>query len=217
MKVLCVSYRQWALDIYETLQAQTDHEILIIRSKEEFSQEIIENFQPDYILFYGWSWIISEEILEQHKCVMLHPSSLPKYRGGSPIQNQIIAGEIKSAVTLFFMTNELDAGDIILQEEISLKGHLHEILNRITKVGAKLSIKFLAGDFTPKKQNEDEATYCKRRTPQQSEITLEELTTQSSTYLFNKIRMLEDPYPNAYIKTIDGKKLLLKMVEVSDE
>ena len=48
---------------------------------------------------------------------MLHPSPLPKYRGGSPIQNQIINGESKSAVTLFKINNKIDQGDIIYQKE----------------------------------------------------------------------------------------------------
>ena len=66
---------------------------------------------------------------------MLHPSPLPKYRGGSPIQNQIINGEKNSAVTLFKMTRNLDDGDIYKQIPFSLKGSLDDIFNRIIKLG----------------------------------------------------------------------------------
>ena len=55
-------------------------------------------------------------------------------------------------------------------------------------------------------QIEKNATYFERRTEEQSEITLKELKEQSSEYIYNKIRMLQDPYPNAYLKTNDGKK-----------
>lgn len=215
MKILCVTHRQWALNIYKHIASNSDHQILIISSKDAYDQSIVAEFNPDYILYYGWSWLVSKEIIGNFKCVMLHPSPLPKYRGGSPIQNQIIQNEKISMVTLFFMTEALDAGDIILQREISLDGHLSEILARITDVGIKLTEQFLRGDFQPQKQDETQATYCKRRRPSESEITIEELQTRDSTYLFNKIRMLEDPYPNAYIKTIDGKKLLLKFVELT--
>ena len=90
MKVACVGYRKWSLRIYDFLKNNTNHDFLIIRSKEEYNGEQIKDFNPDIILFYGWSWIIKEEIINSFPCIMLHPSPLPKYRGGSPIQNQII-------------------------------------------------------------------------------------------------------------------------------
>ncbi len=216
MKIMCISYRDWAFKIYANIQEETEHEYLIINSYENYSDEKVLEFNPDYILFYGWSWLVSSEIIEKFKCIMLHPSPLPKYRGGSPIQNQIINGEQNSMVTLFFMTDSLDDGDIILQEAISLNGHLNDIFNRIIKIGTKLTQDFLEGNYTPTKQLEKDATYCKRRKPSEGEITIEELQTKDSIYLFNKIRMLEDPYPNAYIKTVDGKKLLLKLVELEN-
>jgi len=214
MRILCVTYRQWAIDIYLDIQKNSDHLYLIIDSHEKYSDNIVHDFKPDYILFYGWSWIVSSDIINNYKCIMLHPSPLPKYRGGSPIQNQIINNEKQSMVTLFIMTDNLDDGDIVLQEEISLNGHLDSIFEGITKIGIKLTMEMLKGNYSLKQQNNTQATYYKRRKSSESEITIEELKTKSSEYLFNKIRMLEDPYPNAYIKTIDGKKLLLKMVEV---
>ena len=48
-----------------------------------------------------------------------------------------------------------------------------------------------------------------RRKPSESEITFKEIKSKSANYLYNKIRMLQDPYPNAYIRTSDGKKLFL--------
>ena len=217
MRILCVTYRQWAFDIYSEIQKNSNYLYLVIDSYEKYSDEIVHDFKPDYILFYGWSWIVSSDIINSYKCIMLHPSPLPKYRGGSPIQNQIINNEKESMVTLFVMTNNLDDGDIVLQEKISLNGHLNSIFESITKIGTKLTMEMLKGNYTLKQQNNTEATYYKRRKANESEITIEELKTKSSEYLFNKIRMLEDPYPNAYIKTIDGKKLLLKLVEVENE
>ena len=84
----------------------SDIDFKIICSKQTYNENIIHEYVPDMILWYGWSWIISEKIIENYFCVMLHPSPLPKYRGGSPIQNQIIRGEKYSKVTLFKMTKE---------------------------------------------------------------------------------------------------------------
>jgi len=65
-------------------------------------------------------------------------------------------------------------------------------------------------------QDDSAATYCKRRTPSESEITLDELASQPAEYLNNKIRMLADPYPNAYILTADGKKLVITAAHIED-
>ena len=121
MKIALIGYRQWALDIYEKIANSYDYEFLRINSKEEFSLDLIEDFKPDYILFYGWSWIINKNLIEKFKCVMLHPSPLPKYRGGSPIQNQIINGETHSAVTIFLMDEGIDTGPILFQKKINIK------------------------------------------------------------------------------------------------
>ena len=51
MRIVCASYRDWALKIYDHLAQNTDHTILIIRSKEQFSEEAILTFQPNMILF----------------------------------------------------------------------------------------------------------------------------------------------------------------------
>ena len=63
-------------------------------------------------------------------------------------------------------------------------------------------------------QEEEEASIFSRRTPKQSEITLEELQKQPASYLYNKVRMLQDPYPSAYIMTADKKKLLIHDVSI---
>ena len=141
---------------------------------------------------------------------MLHPSKLPKYRGGSPIQNQIINGEERSAVTLFIMNEKMDAGNIVFQESMSLSGSISDIFDRIEELGYKGTMQFLNNPTNGIKQIEEDASYFNRRIEEQSEITFDELKGKSAKYIYNKIRMLQDPYPNPYIKTIDGKKIYIK-------
>lgn len=217
MRIACVSYRDWALSIYDQLARESDHTYLIVRSKAQFDESAILDFKPDLMFFYGWSWMIDNTLLQASPCIMLHPSPLPKYRGGSPIQNQIISGETQSAVTLFVMTEEMDAGDIVGQMEISLNGNLEEIFRRITDVGLVLTRQILKEGLKPIPQDHNQATYCKRRKPSDSEIQLEELASASGRFLYNKIRMLADPYPNAYIRTRDGCRLLIKEADLISE
>ena len=216
MRIACVGYRDWALNIYYEIEKITEHTVIIYRGKEEYSPQEIEIFSPDLILFYGWSWTIDEEIVESFNCIMLHPSALPKFRGGSPIQNQIIRGVRNSKLTLFLMKREMDSGDILEQGPLDLSGSIPEIFKRIELEGLRLTLKILKNGLMPVAQDESKATYFKRRTPEESEITIDELLQSDSHYLYNKVRMLGDPYPNAFIRTSDGKKLLIKHVEISD-
>lgn len=186
-----------------------EYKFKIIRDKESYAAEIITEFKPDIILWYGWSWIIPNELVKKYDCICLHPSPLPKYRGGSPIQNQIMNKEKMSAITLFKMSEQLDAGDIIRQLPMPLCGKIEDIFNRMTQLGFSGTYDFLKNGYNFIKQNDEEMTFFPRKKPSESEITVEEITTQSAEYLYDKIRMLRDPYPNAYIKDKDGKKVYI--------
>jgi methionyl-tRNA formyltransferase len=216
MRVACVGYRPWALNIYDRLSARTDHTFLIFRSKAQFKVDVLDDFKPDLVLFYGWSWIVPSDLLKRHTCLMLHPSPLPQFRGGSPIQNQIIEGKTSSKVSLFVMTDELDAGDLVGQQDLSLVGTLDEIFNRMENAGVELTRLLLKHGLKRAPQDQSKATFYKRRTQGDSEITAEELASKPAEYLYNKIRMLADPYPNAYILTADGKKLMITAAYIGE-
>jgi methionyl-tRNA formyltransferase len=204
MKILAVGYRNWAINIYKNLEKK---KIKIKIVKKEVSLKVIKKYNPDFILYYGWSKKVSKSIVEKYKCIMLHPSKLPKYAGGSPIQNQIIRNVKQSAVTLFRMNEKIDRGNIIFQKKMSLSGNLNNIFKRIISAGTLLSLKLFKNNYKEKKIKVTKIFL--RRKPHESEITLKEIKSKSARYLYNKIRMLQDPYPNAYIKTSDGKKLFI--------
>ena len=140
----------------------------------------------------------------------MHPSPLPKYRGGSPLQNQIINGETTSAVSIFKMTDKIDEGPLCFQEAISLKGNIFDILDRIKRIAVDAIIDIIDRypDITFWEQKGEESLY-QRRTPEQSKITMNELMNKPAEYLYNKIRMLQSPYPNAFIECQDGSKLYI--------
>ena len=104
------------------------------------------------------------------------------------------------------MDEGIDTGAIIAQENLSLEGHLNDIFDRISDIGFKRTKDILSNGFEAIKQDSSKATYFSRRTPSMSEITKEELEALDGEYLYNKIRMLEDPYPNAFITMSDGRK-----------
>ena len=214
-KVLCITYRDWACNIYDMLQeVMPNINFKIIRAKEDYDESIIDEYNPDIILWYGWSWIVPEKIINKYTSLCLHPSPLPQFRGGSPIQNQIIRNIKISAVSIFKMGNGIDNGDVIDQVPLSLLGDIPAIFTRMTDIGFTSTYKIITQlergeQLKLYKQNEDIATEYKRRKPSQSEITIDELQNNTVEHIHNKIRMLIGPYPSAYIKDKDGNKLFI--------
>ena len=200
MNVAFFGYRAWALEIKENL--------LRVKSPNWQFTDIED---AHVLLYYGWSEIIPKEVYSKHLCLILHPSPLPKYRGGSPLQHQIMAGQKASAVTILKVGEKLDGGDIYSQTPFSLEGTLDEIFKRIVEIGTADTIKVLdmieEDIIEPDRQDEVQATMFKRRKPEQSELTFEDLKNKTSKELYNFIRSLASPYPNAYIVCKDGKKL----------
>lgn len=212
MKIIGCAYRRWALDIFEHVGNSLDVDITVIKYPEDVKAERFEEVEPEMTLFYGWSWRVSDDIVRNHLCLGLHPAPLPSYRGGSPIQNQIMNGEVASTVSIFKMTSEMDAGDLCAEAPYSLEGDLFEILHRIRDIGSQLTINiikdYMAGQLKFWPQQGDVHFY-KRRQPSDSEITPEELSLATARYLYNKIRSLQPPYPSAFITCADGNKLYL--------
>ena len=177
----------------------------LLSSPKKLTINYLKTKKPEIIFFPDWSWIIPNEIISNYKCICFHESNLPKFRGGSPIQNQIIRGITKTKTTAFIMNEKIDAGDIILQKDLSLEGSIQEIFSRMSENDYSLILKIMNGKYKRRKQSGKPTTYSRRK-PKESEL---KSLNHSVNYLYNFIRMLEDPYPNAFIR-IGKQKLIFK-------
>ena len=177
----------------------------LLSSPKKLTIIYLKRKKPEIIFFPDWSWIIPNEIISNYKCICFHESNLPKFRGGSPIQNQIIRGVTKTKTTAFIMNEKIDAGDIILQKNLSLEGSIQEIFSRMSENDYSLILKIINGKYKRRKQSGKPTTYSRRK-PKESEL---KSLNHSINYLYNFIRMLEDPYPNAFIR-IGKQKLIFK-------
>lgn len=216
--ILLCGYRDWFTKIHQDLinnkNLNTNFNFLTCKDSEELNF-VLENNKVDYLFFLGWSWILKKDILDNYICICLHPSRLPSYRGGSPIQHQIIKGEKTSAVTFFIMDEKVDHGPIVWTKEFSLEGNLDEIFQRIAEIGSIGMHEILNSIIENNRidateQDHTKSSYFKRRRPEQSEIKLDDFTNHTAEELYNKIRALQDPYPNAYITCKNGTKLYLQ-------
>jgi methionyl-tRNA formyltransferase len=111
------------------------------------------------------------------------------------------------------MDQGVDTGDIIYQPYLSLKGDLNDIFKQIESIGVEYLTK-ISHDYHHDKlksycQDNSKSTYYKRRKKSDSEIKIEDILNNEPIILYDKIRSLTDPYPNAFIKCKDGKKLFL--------
>ena len=204
MVYLFCAYRDWSIKLYEKLVEKSDNFVLI-KSHKKLTYSFVKKINPEFIFFPDWSWIIPEKITSNYKCVCFHESNLPKFRGGSPLQNQIIRGITKTKTTAFFMSKGIDEGDIILQRDLSLNGSIDEIFLRMIENDFKIIEKIILGNYKLTKQKGRRSIF-KRRNPEDSEL---DSSPHSLEYFYNFIRMLDDPYPNAFIK-LGNKKLILK-------
>ncbi len=217
VKVLAFAYRNWAIRaLTRVVEHRPDVELWIRKEPGEATAKACEEMKPDLVLFYGWSWIVPDEVVDNWLCICLHPSPLPKYRGGSPIQHQIINGEKRSRVTFFRMTRELDAGAICAQASLPLSGTLSEIFQDISEIAIIQTLKFIKmledGKEFPWHEQTGKPTIYRRRRPADSMLTQEELGYLPAQYLHDKIRALttdDEEYPAAFITCADGEKLYL--------
>ena len=238
MKVVSLISRDWSYEITKRLIKENDRTIdfcllitkKIVINKDKYNHikikkklsanhlRIIKSFSPDLILAYGWSDYLSKNLRNIAPCLILHPSKLPKYRGGSPIQNQILNGIKKSAVSIIYAEDKLDNGAILFQEEINLKGYLDNILKRMINKGVKGTKKIFKMSKQKKiksiSQNHKNATYYKRRKPIQSKILLKDIKKFEAKYFFDLVRGLQEPYPLAYIECKNKTKSYLEKVFV---
>ena len=182
--------------------------MILLDNPKKLKLNYIKKINPKLIFFPDWSWIIPNEIVQKYKCICFHESNLPKFRGGSPIQNQIIRGIKNTKTSSFIMNEKLDAGDILLQKDLSLEGSLDDIFSRMISNDYFLINKIINGKFKKQKQTGKITTY-KRRKPKESELISLDF---SKKYLYDFIRMLADPYPNAFIK-IGKKKIIFKDIK----
>lgn len=208
-------------------------------TKEEMIKIADRLFEKaDFGIVAAYSMIIPKEVIEKAKLgiIGVHPSLLPKYRGPSPIQSAILAGEKETGVTLFLVDEQLDHGPIIRKQELEIRnGDDYEKLEaRLAELGAELLIKtlsqFVKNKITPLPQDESQATYTKKFSSQDSYISPEDLEAATSGgspekafEIERKVRAL-NPEPSVFsslegqeIKilkaVLDNKKLKLKRIQ----
>lgn len=178
-----------------------------IRHKEEI--EKILALKPDLIVTAAFGQILPKEILDAPKygCINVHASLLPELRGGAPIHYAIMQGKKKTGVTIMYMVEKLDAGDILTQVEVPIdeRDTVATLHDKLSEAGANLLSqtipKILENSITPIPQDETKATFAWNIQREQEKIDW----TKSGEEVYNHIRGL-NPWPVAYT-VLNGKTI----------
>ncbi|WP_249869832.1 methionyl-tRNA formyltransferase [Oceanobacillus saliphilus] len=175
--------------------------------KLRIDYEEILKYEPDLIVTAAYGQLLPNEILEapEFGCINVHASLLPELRGGAPIHYAIMQGKKETGITIMYMVEKLDAGDILTQCSVPIeKGdHVGSMHDKLSAAGAELLTgtlpKLFAKELHPKKQNESEATFASNIKREQEKIDW----NKSHTEIYNHIRGLH-PWPVAFT-TYEGK------------
>ena len=197
-----------------------DNNIEIIQPKKLKEAEITEKIReinPDLIVVVAYGKIIPKEIIDipKYGIINVHSSLLPKYRGASPIHSAILNGDKETGVSIMYIEEELDAGDVILKEyceitEDDTLGTLHDKLKELGATGLGKTLKLIESEnVKTEKQDDTKATFVKPISKEQAKIDW----TDTKENVYNKIRGL-NPFPGAYtfneknenIKVYKGEK-----------
>ncbi len=201
-------------------QFAIDHNVEIIQPKKLKDEELINKLKeinPDLIVVVAYGKIIPREIIDipKYGIINVHSSLLPKYRGASPIHSAILNGDLETGVSIMYIEEELDAGDVILKEyckidEEDTLGTLHDKLKELGAIGLEKALNLIENEnVIAEKQDISKVTFVKPISKEQERINWSE----SKEEIYNKIRGL-NPFPGAYttykdtiIKIYNSEKL----------
>ena len=181
-----------------------DNNIEVIQPKRMKDEEVIakiKEINPDLIVVVAYGKILPKEIIDipKYGIINVHSSLLPKYRGASPIHSAILNGDKESGVSIMYIEEGLDSGDVILKETCEITeddtlGTLHDRLKELGAIGLEKALKLIeAEEVKAEKQDDSKATFVKPITKEQAKIDW----NNAKEVIFNQIRGL-NPFPGAY-------------------
>ena len=163
--------------------------------------EAIAAYRPDLIVTAAYGQILPKALLDLPRlgCINVHGSLLPKYRGGAPIQRAIMNGETVTGVTIMYMAEGLDTGDMISKVEVPIEPEdtAGTLFGKLSEAGADLLVRTLpdiiAGTARAVPQNDAEATYAPNLTREDERLDW----SRTARELCNQVRGLV-PFSGAF-------------------
>ena len=181
-----------------------EHEIPVYQPnslKNEETQKLIRDLNPDLIVVVAYGKILPKEIIDipKYGVINVHSSLLPKYRGAAPINAALIHGEKESGVSIMYIAEELDAGDVILTVKTEITDDdtfltLHDRLKELGAEGLIEAVRLIEKGEAPRiPQNHSEATFVKPFSKEDCRIDW----SRKEREIFDFVRGM-NPFPSAF-------------------
>jgi methionyl-tRNA formyltransferase len=188
------------------------------RIKDRQAIDEIGALKPEAVIVMAYGQILPRDLLEipSAACLNLHASLLPRWRGAAPIQAAIAAGDRETGVTVMYVAEGLDTGDILLRRKIDISptdtgGSLHDRLAQIAPDSLFDALRMLAKGIAPRiPQDNALATYAPKLTRDDGRIDWSE----SAEVIERKIRAF-NPWPGAFMK-LDGRNLKILSASIAE-
>jgi len=183
-----------------------EHDIEVLqpnRLSDEGIEDAIKSANPDFIVVAAFGQILPKSILDIAPCINLHASLLPQYRGASPVQQSLLNGDEKTGVTSMLMEEGLDTGPMLEKIEFVIPDEmrLHALMQQLTDDACILTLSTIREykNIAAVKQDESQATLCKKIKKSDGEVDFED-----AMIIYNKYRAFEG-WPGIF--TANGTKL----------
>ena len=196
-----------------------DKNIDVVQPNKLKDEEIIKKIKkinPDLIVVVAYGKIIPKEIISipKYGIINVHSSLLPKYRGASPIHSAILNGDTESGVSIMYIEEELDAGDVILREYCKITEEdtlvtLHDKLKYLGAIGLEKALKLIEeGNVNAEKQDESKVSFVKPISKEQAKINW----NLEKEVIYNQVRGL-NYFPGAYTFNEKGEMIKIYKTE----
>ena len=193
---IVASNKAWHRPGFDELSRHEDGRWIWVSSPEELMRRAQDEPNLRYIFFLHWSWRVPAELWSHYECVCFHMTDVPYGRGGSPLQNLIVAGHATTKLTALRMVEEMDAGPAYAKREMSLEGRAEDIYVRAGELSFEIMCWMIHNNPTAEPQKGAVIGFERRNSGQS--VLPEDGSLQ---LIYDHIRMLDAPtYPLAFLE-----------------
>ena len=206
---------------FDDLAQRAECEVGVLSGKVSSASyaRFLQRWKPDLLCALGWYYMVPRQVRDMAPlgCVGIHASLLPKYRGGAPLVWAMIRGEKETGVSLFFLEEGVDTGDLLGQMRIPIARDdtIATVYERATEAAVELLRTVLPrvadGTAARTAQDESHATHVPQRSPEDGLIDW----SQDAETIRDFIRAQTKPYPGAFT-IIEGRKIRIWDADIEE-
>ena len=181
--------------------------------------ELLAALKPDIIIVAAYGQILPAAVLElpRYKCINIHPSLLPRYRGPSPVAAPILNGDPVTGITIMLIERKVDSGPILGQEELAISDEdtTESLSQRLAVMGARKLVetipRWVEGKIEPRMQDDSRASYTRMEAKEDGLLDW----NLPAIVLWRRVKAYH-PWPGCYFDWKGGRLRVMKAIALPD-